>query len=248
MATHRYSEQFFDFVDISSGRSARGFVNCLNLGFEVGSVLDVGCARGLWLDAWIKRGATDVFGLDSADVDPADLVIPATKFRALDISKPFSLGRKFDLVQCLEVCEHLPQASAATVVKSLVEHADIVLFSAATPGQGGEFHVNEQPLEYWSALFAECGYRAFDYPRVAVQNARDVEPWYRYNTVLYASTTGIQRLCSEVTQCAVPTGARFTRRASIGWRLRCYLLRALPQRAVLLLAQFKHRLVLALKT
>ena len=38
-----------------------------------------------------------------------------------------------------------------------------MLFSAAVPGQGGENHVNEQPLAYWRAIFREHGYSAVDY-------------------------------------------------------------------------------------
>jgi hypothetical protein len=31
--------------------------------------------------------------------------------------------------------------------------------TAAPPGQGGTQHVNEQPKEYWGALFSERGFR-----------------------------------------------------------------------------------------
>jgi SAM-dependent methyltransferase len=243
---YRYSEEFFDFVEISAGRSAHHFVGRLDLGFEVGSVLDVGCARGIWLDAWARRGVQDIFGLDGVHVKPASLLIPAAKFQPTDISKPFQLDRKFDLVECLEVGEHIPISCARTLVENLVRHGDVVLFSAATPGQGGEFHVNEQPLEYWAALFAEFGYRAFDYPRLAVRDELEVEPWYRYNAVLYASAQGLARLSANVSQHEVPAGTRFVNRASIGWRARCLALRALPPQFIASLAQWKHKIVVTL--
>ena len=246
MGGYQYSEQFFNFVDISSGRSARGFLSRLNLGFDVASVLDVGCARGIWLDAWVQRGVEDVFGLDGVHVNPASLLIPTAKFRPTDISKPFRLGRRFDLVECLEVGEHIPKACARTLVENLAQHGDVVLFSAAIPGQGGEFHINEQPLEYWAALFKEFGYRAFDYPRVAVRDEREVEPWYRYNAVLYANATGMSRLAADVMQYAVPDNTRFANRASFIWRARCVVLRALPPQLILLLAHWKHEIVVKL--
>jgi hypothetical protein len=63
------------------------------------------------------------------------------------------MGRRFDLVQSLEVGEHLPLSAAETLVDSLTTASDRVLFSAAVKGQGGEFHVNEQPLAFWQELF-----------------------------------------------------------------------------------------------
>lgn len=246
LGDYQYSERFFNFVDISSGRSARSFLSRLNLGFDIASVLDVGCARGIWLDAWVQRGVEDVLGLDGVHVNPASLLIPTTKFQPTDISKPFRLGRRFDLVECLEVGEHIPKACARTLVENLTQHGDVVLFSAAIPGQGGEFHINEQPLEYWAALFKEFAYRAFDYPRVVVRDERQVEPWYRYNTVLYANATGMSRLAAGVMQYAVPDDTRFAKRANLIWRARCVVLRALPPQLILLLAHWKHEIVVKL--
>ena len=63
-----------------------------------------------------------------------------------NLANPVDLGRKFDLVQSLEVGEHLPKSAADTFVETLVKHGDVVLFSAASVGQGGHDHINEQPL------------------------------------------------------------------------------------------------------
>ena len=45
-------------------------------------------------------------------------------------------------------------AFADVFVDSLCRHGELIIFSAAVPGQGGERHVNEQPLEYWREKFA----------------------------------------------------------------------------------------------
>ena len=73
-------------------------------------------------------------------------------------------------VQCLEVAEHLPLPSAAILVDSLVKHGDIVLFSAAPKGQGGDHHVNEQDYEFWRQQFARHGYVPFDFLRPLLLN------------------------------------------------------------------------------
>jgi hypothetical protein len=65
----------------------------------------------------------------------------------------------FDLVVCVEVAEHLSAECADSLVDLLVRFAPRVMFTAATPGQGGYDHVNEQPHEYWIAKFEKRGYR-----------------------------------------------------------------------------------------
>ena len=151
----------------------------------VSSVLDVGCAYGTWLKAWGEGGAADLVGIDGPWVDVNHLQIPATSFVSRNLEESIDLQRRFDLVQSLEVAEHLPAACAATFIASLVAHSDAVLFSAAPPGQGGEGHVNEQPYEYWRRLFANRGFVAIDCLRPLLAQDPSISPWYRYNTLLY---------------------------------------------------------------
>jgi len=102
---------------------------------------------------------------------------------------PIDLGRHFDLVVSLEVAEHIPHASADTFVDSLVRHGDIVLFSAAIPGQGGTFHVNEQWPEYWGKRFKARGYVGIDCVRPLVWEDPSVDYWYAQNVFLFVRDT-----------------------------------------------------------
>ena len=58
----------------------------------------------------------------------------------------------------LEVGEHLPKRSAGRLVDLLTTLSPVVVFSAATPGQGATGHVNEQPHAYWITRFAARGF------------------------------------------------------------------------------------------
>lgn len=149
------------------------------------SVLDVGCGLGVWLQAAGEQGVHDVLGLEGEWIDRGLLHIPARCFRVVDLAQPFELGRRFDLCVSLEVAEHLPPASAAGFVTSLVRHADAVLFSAAIPGQGGNGHINEQFQDVWARRFAEHDYVAVDLVRPRVWLDADVFWWLQQNTVLY---------------------------------------------------------------
>jgi hypothetical protein len=91
----------------------------------------------------------------------------------------------FDLAISLEVAEHLPAERASGFVKWLTELADIVLFSAATPRQGGKNHINEQWQDYWAALFAERNYVAVDCVRARIWDDRKIATWYRQNLLVY---------------------------------------------------------------
>lgn len=242
MTRHRYGGRFFDYVDATSGRSASALLSRLHLGFAPRSVLDVGCGRGVWLAAWKATGVESVLGLDGPYVETASLRVAPDEFLATDLAVPFDLRRRFDVVQCLEVAEHLPATSADTLVASIVRHGDVVLFSAAPPGQGGEHHVNEQPLGYWIERFASHGYHAFDCVRPAIQGVTEIEPWYRYNTILLANAAGMARLSGA--EGALGAGAITSpdSYAPLAWRLRCALLRRLPRPVVEALARLQHAL------
>lgn len=240
MTTHNYSTKFYDFVEQSSGRSASTFISKLNLGYEINSILDVGCGLGVWLKAWKEQGVPNVFGIDGDYVNKEALHIPLDNFYALDLSQPFDLQQRFDLVECLEVAEHIPEASAAKLVASLTKHGDIIIFSAATPGQGGEHHVNEQPLEYWASHFANLGYQAFDYPRRQTKGILKIEPWYRYNTIIYANSTGAAKMSPEVLSSAHSAGVKFKDFSSAYWKIRCSIIQLLPLKIITSLSLLKQ--------
>jgi hypothetical protein len=63
-----------------------------------------------------------------------------------------------DVAISFEVAEHLPEAYADRFVNLMCLGSDNVVVSAATPGQGGLDHVNEQPHEYWISKFSQRGY------------------------------------------------------------------------------------------
>src|SRR5256885_15969550 len=113
------------------------------------------------------------------------MLIDAANLRAADLANPIDLGRRFDLVQSLEVAEHLPAVKAESFVDTLIAHGSLVLFSAALPGQGGENHVNEQPLDYWRDIFRSRGYLPVDYLRPLITGDPAIQSWYRYNILLY---------------------------------------------------------------
>lgn len=149
------------------------------------SVLDLGCNDGQWLEAFVSLGITDVIGVDGGGMLEHLRFDPA-KFIEHDLTKPLDLGRKFDLVTCIEVAEHLPESAAETLLDTITRHGDRILFSAAQPGQGGSGHVNERPLEYWSYRFRQRGY--FVSLRLQARLPNDVDWWLKLNLMEFHKT------------------------------------------------------------
>ncbi|MEM8773229.1 MAG: class I SAM-dependent methyltransferase [Pseudomonadota bacterium] len=185
MTSHVYRDQYYDYIDDGSSRSAARIIARIQQELNIGSVLDVGCGRGAWLSEWSRAGASEFHGVDGEYVEIDKLPFEAAHFSPADLTNPLDLNRRFDLVQSVEVAEHLDEKYAEQFVDTLTRHGDVIMFSAATPGQGGEHHVNEQPLDYWRAKFAARGYDCYDFIRPQIKDDANVEPWYRFNLLFY---------------------------------------------------------------
>jgi len=187
-----YGESFYRSIASPARRSAEVLVPALQELLAPRSVLDVGCGTGQWLTQFQACGVEDVQGVDAPWIDEVELEISPEKVRSCDLSTPLDLGRCFDLAISLEVAEHLPESAAGGFVESLVRHAEVVLFSAAIPGQGGEGHLNERWPAYWFELFARHGYRGFDCLRERFWLDDRVAWWYRQNSFLFLSEEAIE--------------------------------------------------------
>jgi SAM-dependent methyltransferase len=150
------------------------------------SIVDVGCGIGDWLAVAAERGVQDFLGIDGSWVKQTQLVIPKEKFTEHDLTTPLNLDRRFDLALSLEVAEHLPAAATRIFVESLCRSADVILFSAAIPGQGGRHHVNEQWPDYWADLFQEFGYGCYDCLRPRIWNDPRIAWYYAQNCLIFA--------------------------------------------------------------
>ena len=148
------------------------------------SILDVGCGTGTWLKAFEEQGIVDYVGIDGTYLDVEKLKIPKDKFYPQDLREAFSLHRRFDLVVSLEVAEHIEEKFADQFVQTLVSHGDVILFSSAIPGQGGQNHVNEQWPAYWQLKFEKHGFYYHDLIRPMIWYNEEVQWWYRQNIFL----------------------------------------------------------------
>jgi SAM-dependent methyltransferase len=185
MSQEIYSPSFFQNKELSVSRSAQIMVPLIIDLFGPQSVVDFGCGTGVWLSVFKDHGIKEILGLDGNWVDVQDLKIDRDQFVQCDLEAPPPIGRHFDLAISLEVGEHLSANSATTFVRAITEASDIVVFSAATPYQGGSRHINEQWPEYWAQIFEEQRFKVLDPLRDLVWWNLEIEPHYAQNTLVY---------------------------------------------------------------
>lgn len=182
-----YDSAFYVANEQVSSRSARALAPLILSSLRPNSIVDVGCGTGTWLRAFEERGVTDILGIDGEWTRKGALLISSDKFLEMRLDSPpyENVKRRFDLVTSLEVAEHLPPATASAFIEYLTSLADVVLFSAAIPFQGGTSHLNEQWPDYWYRLFEKRGYECLDGLRPVIWSNEQIEWYYRQNLLIY---------------------------------------------------------------
>lgn len=240
---NNYNSTFFAYTSAISRVSAQIVVPIFrNILPTCKSVADFGCAQGVWLNCWMENGVVDVYGVDGDYVDRDHLHISNECFQSQDLNEPVDLKRKFDVVYSLEVAEHLRPENSESFIKSLTNHSEIVIFSAAPPGQGGEYHINERPFESWRALFKKQGYEAYDCIRPLIADQKTVSFWYRYNIILYVHKNSVSKLSAEVIATKVSDADRIADVSPFLFKARKFIIRLLPYKVQNLIAKTKAKL------
>ncbi|WP_161604526.1 class I SAM-dependent methyltransferase [Roseiconus nitratireducens] len=155
-----YDEVYYRRQDRAMLVSASGIADSLVEHFSVDSVLDVGCGSGAVMAALRANGVRTI-GLEYSQAAIKICHEKGLEVHEFDIegAPPRDLG-EFGLVLSTEVAEHLPEDCADRYIRLLAGYSSRwMVITAATPGQGGTDHVNEQPHSYWIEKFEQANAR-----------------------------------------------------------------------------------------
>jgi SAM-dependent methyltransferase len=147
------------------------------------SVLDAGCAMGFLVEA-LRDRSVEAYGVDVSDYAIAN-VRPDIRSHCWRGSLTDPLPRRYDLIVCLEVLEHLSPADGERAVENLCAHTDDIIFSSTPTEYKDATHVNVRPPEYWAMLFGGQGFFRdvdFDLSYLSPQAARfrrGIDPIHR---------------------------------------------------------------------
>ena len=130
-----------------------------------------------------------------AGLEYSDAALALCRERNLDVKKfdlekdHLTTGERFDVAVSMEVAEHPPARMASQYVALLAKLSDVIVFTAAHPGQGGQDHVNEQPPSYWISRFASHGLIHDESTTHAWKhewrNSGLVSTWYSENLLIF---------------------------------------------------------------
>ncbi len=150
--------------------------------FGPASVLDLGCGLGGYIRMFAEWGASEVRGVDGYPT--SELFLSPSNYTSHDLSQPLALGRRYDLVVCTEVIEHIDEAYEDIALQTIARHAsNVILFSAAQPNQPGIGHVNCKSLAHWLDRWRELGWEPAAFDSLAVRSLSTYS-WFRKNLVV----------------------------------------------------------------
>ncbi len=162
MPYERSNPQWFKFFG--------GVADRIQQGINPQTVLDAGCAMGFLVECLRDRGV-EAFGVDISGYAIA---------RVREDLKPYCwvgsvfapLPRRYDLIVCIEVLEHLRQPESEQAIVNFCQYTDDILFSSTPLDYKEPTHFNVQTPEYWAEQFVRQGFvRDVDF------DAGFITPW-----------------------------------------------------------------------
>jgi SAM-dependent methyltransferase len=117
---------------------------------------DAGCAIGLLVRALRERGV-EAYGGDISEYAVSGAPEGLREYLEVrDLTQPFA--RRYDLITCIEVLEHMAPADAQRAIANLCSATDTVLLSSTPEDFREPTHINVRPPAAWAQDFATHGF------------------------------------------------------------------------------------------
>lgn len=159
---------------------ATAIASLLGRGARDLSVLDMGAGKGLYVRMLRTVGLRNVTGYEGvANIE----YLTSGRIKRRDFTIPFEPCKRFDVVVCLEVAEHIPPRFESTFLSNVNCSAGSgLVISWAPPGQSGTGHVNLQSRKDALARLTALG---FELDTMATRHISEQATlyWFKKNTL-----------------------------------------------------------------
>lgn len=118
--------------------------------------LDVGCAKGFFVEALRDRGV-EAYGIDISEYAVSQVREDIRPFCMVQ-SALLPVKEKYDLITCIEVLEHIDNQDVPLAIRHMCEASDDILFSSTPFDYEEESHVSVHTPAYWAEQFAYHGF------------------------------------------------------------------------------------------
>jgi SAM-dependent methyltransferase len=120
------------------------------------TVLDVGCAKGFLVESLRDRGV-EAYGFDVSEYAIREIRPDISQYCWVG-SATGGINKNYDLITCIEVCEHLSESDALNAIRQMISHTDTILFSSTPSDFTEATHVNVRPIIDWLRAFAQFSF------------------------------------------------------------------------------------------
>ncbi len=149
-----YDRKYYEKIEQEEREQAKRLADYLIDKYAPLSVIDFGCATGLYLEPFYRAGIFTL-GLEVSTSAINTRLINNVIFG--DIRHNLGVRWNFDLAISLETLEHIDERYEDQAVKNIASASDLLVFSAAAENQIEESHVNLKPKSHWIDKFNEYG-------------------------------------------------------------------------------------------
>ena len=184
-----YNAEYCERINAKEWRPAflPSIVEILYNHFRPESVLDVGCSNGLHLKAFRGFGVENVHGIEGTIYwIPYMRENIGDQFSIIDLRRPISFFRRFDLVISFEVLEHLERDAAVAAVGNVTSFGDTLCIT--TNPKRSKLHLNAMKNGYWIDLFKFYGFCHYDEEsEFLMRQFEDIEcpVWFKENLKVF---------------------------------------------------------------
>ncbi len=158
--------------------------------FKPKSIIDFGCGTGDILKPFEDMGIT-IQGIDGSKANYKHRKILEKNFITLDLRKPYSSSRIYDICLCLEVAEHIEEDYVEILISSLTKASKTIIFTAAAPNQLGVNHLTLKPKKWWINKFIKHNFyldkKTTKDVKSKLSKINEIQKWYINNLLIFKS-------------------------------------------------------------